>query len=203
MRVSLVILAGGASRRLGEDKAFVEVAGQPMIGRVIARASPIADEVIVTVNTREKADALRRVVGQQASIVLDSFTNGGPLAGAATGLQEARGELAVLLADDLPLVSLGVLKALVELCSPAVEAVVPRWPNGFIEPLHAVYRTTPCFAAARKAVEEGGHRMASMLARLRHVVWEPTERLRRFDPLLLTFLNVNTRQDLERIKQLI
>jgi len=163
----------------------------------------VADEVIVTANSHKRAAALRRALGSKARVVLDAFPEGGPLVGSATGLQHARAELSVVLADDLPFVSGSVLEALLQLCSPTTEAVVPRWPNGFIEPLHAVYRTTPCLAAARRAIKEGGRRMASMIERLGYVVWEPTEGLRRLDPQLLTFLNVNTHEDLERIKGLL
>lgn len=203
LAVSLIVLAGGASLRFGRDKALLEIEGQPMIARVISRASHVTDEVIVTVNSPERAAVLCRALGSEAHIIPDVLHDGGPLVGAMTGLQEARGELAIVLAADLPLVSASILEALLQLCSAEAEAVVPRWPNGFIEPLHAVYRTEPCAEAARAAIKEGGRRMASMLVRLKHVVWEPTESLRGLDPGLLTFLNINTREDLERIKGLL
>lgn len=203
MHVSLIVLAGGVSNRFGTDKALLDVGGVALISRVIGRASLVAEETIVVVNSHQRAADVGAASGTGSHVVVDSFTGSGPLVGVATGLQHARGELAVVLASDLPFVSPKVLEALLRLCSREVEAAVPRWPNGFIEPLHAVYRTEPSLRAAVRTLDEGGARMMSMIEKLTHVVWPSTLDLGRFDPLLLTFLNVNRREDLEKIRLLL
>lgn len=110
---SAVILAGGASRRLGRDKALVEVGGRPLLGRVLDAAAPSADELlVVSADPGAHARALRergwspRVGdgddGARLRLLADRRPGEGPLAGLEAGLGTARHHACLILACDLP-----------------------------------------------------------------------------------------------------
>ena len=126
----------------------------------------------------------------------------GPLVGAATGFKATSGEYGLLLPCDTPLVSKEVLTLLLELCVNR-NAVIPRWPNGYMEPLQAVYRVKPALEAAEKALNEGKTDMRSMIEKLRGVRYVSTLVLQQFDPSLKFFININTPLDLKKAEQLL
>ena len=122
--------------------------------------------------------------------------------GAAAGFRNARGEYSLLLPCDTPFVSREVLSLLLEI-SPGVNAVIPRWPNGYVEPLQAVYRTRRALQAAEEAIRMGRLDMRSMISLLRRVRYVSTLVLKQLDPNLTTFFNLNTPQDLRRAEILL
>jgi molybdopterin-guanine dinucleotide biosynthesis protein A len=77
-------------------------------------------------------------------------------------------------------------------------AVIPRWPNCFVEPLQAVYCTKPALEAARDGLRSGEVRMQAMVNRLRNIRYVSTIVLEQLDPGLRTFFNVNTPLDLKK-----
>jgi molybdopterin-guanine dinucleotide biosynthesis protein A len=74
---------------------------------------------------------------------------------------------------------------------------VPIWPNSYLEPLQAVYRTEKLLNTARVVWEKGMMRLRVLLAVLSDVVYVPTERLKKVDPKLESLLNVNSLEDLK------
>jgi molybdopterin-guanine dinucleotide biosynthesis protein A len=125
-----------------------------------------------------------------------------PLVGALTGFQVACGKYAVLLPCDTPLVSKDVVSLFFELCI-SRNAVVPRWPNGYIEPLQAVYCTRPAYEAAKNALSGGELNIQSMVNRLHGVRYVSSLVLQQMDPELRTFLNINTPLDLKRAETIL
>lgn len=123
---SAVVLAGGGSRRLGRDKALVDVGGRPLLARVLDAAAPSAGELLVVTADREAhARALRehgwrpetpardpgdaeprrsavRRDRPRLRLVADRRPGRGPLAGLEAGLAEARSDVCLVLACDLP-----------------------------------------------------------------------------------------------------
>ena len=82
-------------------------------------------------------------------------------------------------------------------------AAVPRWPNGYIEPLHAAYRVKPALDAAEKALNNGKLDMCSMIENLRGIRYISTLVLKQLDPELRTFFNITTPLDLKRAEQIL
>ena len=197
MDKSAVILAGGFSSRFGQDKGLLLLACKPLIRHVLDVVYGIVDERIVVVSSEVQAENFAKVVGLNIRIVIDVNGMQCPLVGALTGFENAYGKYSLLLSCDTPLVSKDILLLLLELCTNR-NAVIPRWPNGYIEPLQAVYCTKPAVEAARKALSEGKLDMRSMVDELRGVRYISTLVLRQLDPELRTFFNVNTPLDLRK-----
>jgi len=197
-----IILAGGSSERLGCDKGLMDLAGKPLIQHVYDRVKGYVDEVLVVVSSAEQRKRYSRLFPPSVKVLMDFSDGGCPLIGALTGFMEADGVHSVLLPCDTPFISGDVIELLFEAAF-NVNASIPRWPNGYIEPLQAVYRTRPALKAAEIAFKNGERRMQSMISRLRRVRYISTIVLREFDPHLLSLFNVNTPLDLRRAERII
>jgi molybdopterin-guanine dinucleotide biosynthesis protein A len=176
--------------------------GKPLVRRVLGAVDNIVDEKIVVVSCREHVDKYLKATGTFASIVVDKTQVHCPLAGALTGFEEAQGEYSLLLPCDTPFVSRDILSLLLELC-PGRNACIPRWPNGYVEPLQAVYRTEPALEASNVALSSGKLNVQAMLDRLQRVRYVSTLVLQQLDPELRTFFNINTPLDLKRAEQML
>lgn len=198
---SAIILAGGFSSRIGQDKSLLELNGKPLIKHVVDAVKPIVDEIIIVTSSQERADQYAKVTGTHVKFVIDIDDAKGPLIGALTGLQQATGKYSLLLPSDAPFVSREVIELLFDLC-PGRSAVVPRWPNTDIEPLQAVYNTRIALEAAKIAVSEGKQKVSDMLDIMQGIRYISTLVIQEIDPDLKTFFNINTPIDLKKAEVL-
>ena len=202
MERSAIVLAGGFSSRFGQDKGALELNGKPLIKHVIEAVKSVVSEIVVVTNSQERADNYGKIVGRGAKFAIDIEEAKGPLMGALTGFVSAQGKYSLLLPFDLPFVSRSVLELLFELCH-GRSAVIPRWPNQQIEPLHAVYHTQTALEAAKKAVGEGRLNVRAMIENMRGVRYVSTLVIQELDPEFRTFFNVNTPLDLKRAEAMV
>jgi molybdopterin-guanine dinucleotide biosynthesis protein A len=199
---SAIILVGGSSKRFGEDKGLIQLANKPLIKYVLGTINDIADEKIVVASSKFQAEKFANVIGLNVKIVVDTGDLRGPLVGALTGFKEARGKYALLLPCDTPFISRDLLALLLDLCINKT-AVIPRWPNGHVEPLQAVYHVKQALEAAKNALDKGKLNMFSMIENLRGIRYVSTIVLQQLDPELKTFFNVNTLLDLKKAEQML
>ena len=192
-----IILAGGPSKRFGREKGLVDLSGRPLVTYVQEAVRSLAEELIVVFSSKNQADCFRRAVDRSARIIIDADVLRCPIVGAVSGLSHATGKYSALLACDMPLISANVVSRLYDMCIHR-DATVPRWPNGFIEPLHAVYRTEVALQASRSSLKEGRMDMRSMIERLSDVRYISTLFLQRLDSQLWTFFNINSQEDLRQ-----
>jgi molybdopterin-guanine dinucleotide biosynthesis protein A len=193
--VAAAVLAGGASRRMGRDKATMPVGGSPLAGRVLAAAGRVADPVVLVAPTGHRA---RRLVateggpmGTTAGVVTDP--GDGPLAALAAALATLEAGHVLVLAGDHPGLRVELLAHLVGLRGRA-EAVACRR-GGRLEPLVAVYQRQPALAAARARLAAGDRSLRGLLAALRTLVVEEAE-WRGIDPDGSSFADLDDPADL-------
>jgi len=185
--VSAALLLGGASTRMGRDKAQLAVAGEPAATRLAKLLAGLFEDVLL-VGGEPPSEAPGRRVADAA----------GPrcaLRGLVTALAAAREERVVVLATDLMAITPDVLLALV--AYPEADAVVPRR-DGFAQPLAALYRRAPALAAAERALAADTLALKDVLAQL-EVRWLEGDDLAALDPDSEALANVNTPADYERI----
>jgi molybdenum cofactor guanylyltransferase len=188
--VAGIVLAGGRSRRMGQDKALLRVGGgPPLISLVVDRLRALVGEVIVVTSDGARLGAL------PARIVPDVYADAGPLSGIYSGLLATDRERALVTACDMPFLSSRLLAYLLQV-SGSHDVVLPRLVSGFLEPLHAVYSQT-CREVFRRQLDAGRYSAIGYLDQVKVRYVEEAE-LRRFDPELRSFFNVNTQADLER-----
>ena len=202
MERSAIVLAGGFSSRFGQDKGALELADKPLIRHVTDAIDLLVDEVVVVTNSRERILKYSQVMAADVQFVVDVCKARSPLIGALTGFGSAHGKYSLLLPFDTPFVSQEVVSLLFELCQGKV-AVIPRWPNGYIEPLHAVYQTKLALEAAEDAMTEGKLKLRALIEKLQGVRYISTIAIQQLDPELLTFFNINTPADLNKAMTLI
>ena len=142
MKFSAVILAGGKSSRMGCDKAWVEVKGQPLLARQIALVRELAPADLFISG---RVDTDYNSLG--CPVLADEFADAGPLAGIAAGLKAASAPLVLVLAVDMHDMTSAALGQLLRQCTSGT-GVVPRV-NRRLEPLAAFYSK----AAAPLAVD--------------------------------------------------
>jgi molybdopterin-guanine dinucleotide biosynthesis protein A len=190
--VTVFILAGGKSTRMGRDKAFVEFEGQTLLNWALNVARSVTPDLRI-VGDREKFAAY-------APVFEDIFRDRGPLGGIHAALRVSQTDLNLMLAVDMPFVSAPFLRYLIRQArtDPEATVVVPRT-SGRWQPLCATYRRE--FAdAAETALLAGQNKIDLLFAATETRVIEQEElEGNGFSPDL--FRNLNTPEALEAGKR--
>lgn len=205
------ILAGGASSRMGTDKAALRLGGRSFVERAADALRAVARDVFV-VSSRHEASRWG------LPIVADLFENVGAMGGLHAALEHSnrrRGAGAheggdaddeeeerriAVVSCDLPFVTGELMRRLVSYCAGGVEAVAPVQQDGRVQPLCAVYESAPCAAAVGELLRAGERRPRELLARVRTRRVEFAE-LSDLEGARLFFLNVNTPEEYERARE--
>lgn len=198
---SAVVLAGGHSSRFGKDKGLETLMGKTMIECVCSRLTGVVNEVIVAVGSKAKVRLYSKLLSE-CIVTADDPAVEGPLAGVSGGLMAVRGDKVAITGCDMPLISRDLLSLLFETCQ-GYGAAIPRWPSGYIEPLHSVYDVASCRIATDEALKAGRVDLRAMVSNLRKVIYVSTEAIRRLDRDLTMFHNVNTARDLSEARRLL
>ncbi|MDP1779922.1 MAG: molybdenum cofactor guanylyltransferase, partial [Anaerolineales bacterium] len=145
--LTVVIQAGGASSRMGEDKALKPFLGRPLIQRVIERLTPIADEMIVTTNRPADFEFLNML------LVAELKHGRGALGGLYTAIASAASPFVAVVACDMPFASPmlieGARRLMVE---EEADVVIAKTEAGY-EPFHALYRRETCLPAIESTMD--------------------------------------------------
>ena len=199
--LTIVVQAGGESRRMGRSKATVPFLGEPLLWRGINRLLPLADEFIITTNEPENLGFLDDLVDLgKIRLVTDAFETRGALRGMYTALNASSKDYVALVACDMVFPSRNLIAAeLAALMETGDDAAVPKTQYGF-EPFHSVYRRSTCLPAVLAAIEAGQDKANS---------WFPNVRVREFDSAMVAsaeprggcFINVNTPEELAKVER--
>jgi molybdopterin-guanine dinucleotide biosynthesis protein A len=197
----VLVLAGGRSQRIGKNKCFMTLEDKPLITHVVSKAQLIAEEVVVVINRNDGTSRYSSVLPVTVNIVKDTFVDKGPLVGIVSGLKKMASKYVAIVPCDSPFIEIEVYKFLFEKVYGS-DAAIPTWPNGYIESLHSVYMTNSAVRAGEEALDNGELSILDMIKRLQRVVAVPMHEIKRFDPQLLTFFNINTIRDFEMAKRI-
>jgi len=181
------VLAGGRSRRMGTDKAFVLLDGRTLLARALGLALSLTSDVRILGDPAKFASF--------APVVEDLFPGCGPLAGIHAALRSSQTELNLILAVDMPFLTPALLQYMLGRAkdSDSAMATVPRTAQGW-QPLCAVYRRD--FASiAEKALRAGRYKIDALFVEAgAQVIGEPELQSAGFS--LDLFSNLNTPDDL-------
>ncbi len=192
MKITGIILAGGKNLRMGKNKAFLEINGERIIDRTKNLFVDLFDEVLLVTNSPlEYFDLNLRTVSD--------LLPGGALGGIYTGLFHASHSHGFVAACDMPFLNQALISHLVAL-APAYDLVIPKTSDGW-EPLHAVY-SQKCLPFMEDLLRKNNFKIFDFFSKVkkREVT---TEEILPFDPHLVSFLNINTPEDLSRAKDLL
>jgi molybdopterin-guanine dinucleotide biosynthesis protein A len=210
--LSGIVLAGGESRRLGTDKALLELGGQTLIENVIGKVSQVSQEMIVVANISHKYKGL------EATMVSDVRPGQGALGGIYSGLLAASHFHSLVIACDMPFLNLNLLRYMA-LLAPGYDVVIPcvvaktfsshralgQGPSTakeeHLHPLHAIY-SKRCLGPIEELLDRGDLRIIAFFPQVR-VRYVEQEEVDPFDPQHLSLFNINTSADMERAKAVI
>lgn len=164
---------------------------------LIEEVAKVVDETVIILGSETQRDVFSFLSERVTGVVVDKYDGQSPLVGALTGFETVQSKYSLLLPCDTPFLSGRVAILLLDSCI-GRQALIPRWPNGWIEPLQAAYHTKSATTAARKALDDGRMDMVSMINYLSDIRYISTVVLQKLDPELLTFFNVNTIADLRK-----
>jgi len=149
MKFTAVILAGGRSQRMGQDKAWLRLNGKPLIERQIELVRELgAEEVFISGRADTNYDSLG------CRVLHDRVANAGPLAGIESALAVSSTPLSLVLAVDMPKMTALPLQTLLVCCS-GICGAIPRFQNQ-IEPLAAIYPRS-ALPIAQELLNSGHH----------------------------------------------
>lgn len=185
------ILSGGESSRMGSNKALLQVGGEPLIQRLARRFTAWFEQVVVVTNDPTTYHFL------DLPMVSDRYPGLGPLGGLEAGLQASHYEHAFFCAVDMPFVSEGLVRYMVEQ-APGYDIVVPVM-TGEFEPMHAVYGKG-CLEAVTGNIDARRLKLISFYDKVRRRDLSEEE-VRRFGEPDRLFFNCNAPADLEQARR--
>ena len=183
--ITVILLAGGQSSRMGKDKGLVEFNGKPLIEHMIDKVKPITDSVFVITN---QSGYERFGFPCFPDIIKDC----GPMGGIFTGLYHSPSQKNLVLSCDIPIVPHHLLEHLVEQ-SGTEDALVPRH-DGKTEPLCAVYDQA-CKESLKTLIDDSKFKLQHAL----NILDTRFLNLHKFDDFNSTwFANINTPDELKK-----
>ena len=198
--LTVAVLAGGDSRRFKSEKALAKFKGRILLEHMVDIGRTMTENVLVVVSNDEQKENYSAYV-DSALIKTDPDSSVKcALTGALTAFEFTETQHVLLLPVDSPLVNVRLLRSLVGLAD-GHGAVVPSWPNGYIEPLHSVYLAEHAYDRGLEVMNNGKTKMRDLLEALANVLYISTELLKVHDPELKTFSNINTERDLKELQK--
>ena len=191
MRLSAIILAGGHSTRMGQDKALLKIQGMPLLRLVYAAAAAVCELVYVVTPWSERYQPL---LPDSCQFVPELPLSQGPLVGFAQGLARVSTDWVLLLACDLPRLRVEVLQGWTKelnYAAPEAIALLTRHAKGW-NPLCGFYRRS-CLPNLESYINTGGRSFQQWLN------YHSVQVLSLPEPQML--FNCNTPDDLAELSQ--
>ena len=192
------VLAGGASRRFGADKALVQFAGRTLLSRM-------CELVAATTGSVHVVAPAGRYSNHGLSLLADRWPGEGPLGGIVSALRATHEAIGgerwnLMVSCDMPFLTREWLEYLIAAAAASdAEVVVPRSTYG-LEPLCACWRTSAT-TSLQAAFDEGVRKVTDAMKRLRVEILDETH-WKRFDSAGRLFWNMNTPQDYQEALQM-
>ncbi len=185
-----VILAGGRNSRLpGEKKALRKIDGKMIMDRIYQELSFVVDEVIIVTNEPEEFSQW------DAMIVSDIDPSRCALAGVHAGIYYATYDKIFITACDTPFIKRDIIEFILSFADPKHDVIIPQGEGG-LEALLAVY-SKACLPLIEKNLNDNIFMIKKFYAKNK-VKSIALDKLKQIDPLMESFFNVNTPEDIEQ-----
>jgi len=185
-KITGIILSGGKSIRMGENKAFIEIEGVPIIHTIYTLFKDLFQEVIIVANQKELFSNFN------SKIYSDLLPNKGVLGGLYTGLFYSTFNYSFCVACDMPFIKISLVQYLIQRIKDE-DVIVPRTKDG-LQPLHAFYSKN-CLDPIKKIIEQGKYKVIDFYSMVNVKIVEENDFVS-LDPFMESFINVNTPEEL-------
>jgi molybdenum cofactor guanylyltransferase len=197
---SFIILCGGMSTRMGQDKGSMNIYGKPMIIHVLNTIAKIADEIVLVLRDETQVHVYKNLLKELKDnrsifkICTDVVKDQGPLEGILTGLMNTLSNKSMVIPCDSPFVSeLFIMKMFEQSKDTNFDAFVPKWSDGKLEPLHSIYKKE-LKSTIKKLLDEDVKDVQSLLSKS-NVKFIDVQSL---DNSGRSFLNINQMKDISK-----
>ncbi|HOJ70433.1 MAG TPA: molybdenum cofactor guanylyltransferase [Syntrophorhabdaceae bacterium] len=191
MEFTCAILAGGASVRMGKDKATMEIKNRPLIGHVYDRIKGIFDDIIIISNNPQVMN------DEGVPVVKDIVPIQSTLTGIVSALIHSRNPYVFIVACDMPNISTDGIRYMLENIK-GEDIIIPRIDKGF-EPLHAIYSRS-CITYMLRLLEKRDFRISSVFSYVQVKVIEDNPHF--YHKGRSVFININRMEDLNLLDDL-
>lgn len=193
--LTAIILAGGKSSRIGSDKnkSMLKLRGECLIDIVRAKLKCVVGDNIIIVGPPEKYRPYKQVVP-------DLFSQNSPLVGIFSGLKASPSPYNLVVGCDMPFLEVKLLKYMIENID-SNDIVIPRYGDGYIEPLCAIYNKR-CLDTIERNLTKHIFSVRAIFPRLK-VKFIEEEEIRKYDPEFYSFFNINYKKDMIEAEKII
>jgi molybdopterin-guanine dinucleotide biosynthesis protein A len=211
-QVAFAILIGGKSARFGSDKGLYVFQGKPLISYLLKTLNEESNDIfLIAHSTKQIQNYVNNIdIKKINAFVLDDqkivpdLNIHAPL----LGLFSAYKEISKLgyrqtftLSCDTPLIKYKVIKFIIEQ-SREVDCCIPRWKNGYIEPLLAIYPTRRAYFKSKEKLMRQDFQLTTFADKQWKIKYLSIEdSIKPLDKDLLSFVNINTQEDLKKLKE--
>ena len=210
--LAIAILIGGNSTRFGSDKGLYKFRGKPLISYQLESLTQTDYDIFLVAHSIEQAQSyidkinIRQIMGfiiDDNSLLSDSklYTPMKGLYSAYKELKELDYEKSFALSCDLPLINIDVIEFMIKQ-SREFDCCIPKWNNGFLEPLFAIYPIKKAYKKAEENLKNRKYKLTNIMSDNWKINYLSIENsIKQFDQNLLTFLNINTPEDIELLME--
>ncbi|MHA1105366.1 MAG: molybdenum cofactor guanylyltransferase [Promethearchaeota archaeon] len=213
-KLAIVILIGGKNIRFGNESAAVlDVLGKPLILHQIETLSKFDEDVFLVANSEYQINSYYREINfpRDINFIVDDTEIIGdpdvrtPMLGIYSGFKELNNlgfQKGFLLSGDMPLIKPEVIELLIKEVE-GYDCCVPRWNNGFLEPLFAIYPVEKTYELVKKTIQEKNFAFNSIIDKTWNINYISVEEsIKPLDQNLVGLINVNGPIDLEKVIKL-
>lgn len=193
--LTAIILAGGKSSRMDSDKnkSMLRLNGKYLIDIVRSRLKCVVGDKIIIVGSLERYPSYKQVVP-------DLFSRKGPLMGIYSGLRASPSQYNIVVGCDMPFLEVKLLKYMAENIN-SNDIIIPRYGDGYIEPLCAIY-SKRCLEAIERNLEENIFSVRGIFPHLK-VKFVENEEIKKYDPEFYSFFNINYKKDMIEAEKIV
>jgi len=213
-KLAIVILIGGKNIRFGyESAAVLNVLGKPLILHQIETLSKFDEDVFLVAHSEYQINSYYKKMNFPRDInfivddteVLGELELRTPMLGVYSGFKELKRlgfEKGFLLSGDMPLIKPKVIEFMINSVK-GYDCSIPRWHNGYLEPLFAIYPVKSTFELAKKSIQERNYAFNKVIDKSLHINYISVEEsIKPLDLNLVSLINVNGPIDLEKVIKL-
>jgi molybdopterin-guanine dinucleotide biosynthesis protein A len=213
-KLAIIILIGGKNIRFGnESAAVIEVLGKPLILHQIETLSKFDEDVFLVANSEYQINSYYKKINFPRDIkfvvddteILEDTDLRTPMLGIYSGFKELNRlgfEKGFLLSGDMPLIKPKVIELMINRVK-GYDCTVPRWNNGYLEPLFAIYPVNNTFKLAEKSIQERNYALNNIIDESLNINYISVEEsIKPLDQNLVSLININGPIDLEKLIKL-
>jgi molybdenum cofactor guanylyltransferase len=204
-----LVLSGGSARRFQtqtagwQDKALAETDGKPLLVRAVENVHEVVDEVIVCVNNEERKAKYLEILGKHGLDVHFAVDRkaeiSGPAVGIMSGLHASKADYCLAVPCDMPFLKAEVADCLFAQAD-GFEVSVPMWPDGRLETLNMTIQREVGLEITQTLSSLNRSRVDDIIrASAKTLLVSPLKEIKKFDPDLKSFVNINAQEDLKKL----